>query len=134
MKRQLLTLSALALLIVLTGCNSTKPQCTTMQLGMPQSISDLIDVTDGISQQEANTISFTYFLNYLSVNGNLSAPLDNGDCWITTCQVGINKIAMKYPIIIDKVTGKTYMEGYPEVSYPYEYEDVIELCSSAPLL
>jgi len=105
--------------VIFAGCKS--PQ-QTMEAEQITGIEKLegIDISDGIDRAEAQLIAEWYFHNFISGCGACEKSEDKGKQWETRCLFGFAAEPMENPIITDKQTGRTYMEGYQIVDNPLD--------------
>jgi len=105
--------------IIFAGCKSPQQTTEAKQITGVEKLNG-IDIGDGIDRAEAQRIADWYFLNYISGCGACDPTEDNGTQWETKCVFGYAAEPMENPIITDKQTGRTFMEGYQIVENPLD--------------
>lgn len=79
-----------------------------------------INLTDGVSFEEADFLGGEYFSRYVSGCGVTGKPIDKGDYWQIEIFVGVAAVWSEEKIHIDKATGVISLKGYPTVKNAVE--------------
>jgi hypothetical protein len=74
-----------------------------------------VNFTDGVNEEEAETIADTYFDIYISGNGMANGVTDKGETWEVATFIDYDMRPWE-PIQVDKKTGEMACKGYPSVS------------------
>ena len=125
-------------LALLTGAGlSILPACALSETGeervSPTEWLDALVVTDGISEDEANTLAGIYFHDILRIGCGSVAPVtDEGGTWVASTAIGFAALPGS-PIVIDKRIGRMTFEGASTIEDPKTMAAEIERLRRDPL-
>ena len=83
-----------------------------------------VDLSYGVSEEEARVIASAYFGNYVSGCGSIFEVKDQGEYWAVSTLVGFGAEPGE-DIFVDKTSGRTTSKGFPDFS-PKKPEKPIE--------